>query len=73
MRVTSADQVRIDERTDVREVICSDVDADCLAALEEGLANGTVIIEPGLQGWGHNVTLRDLKTDTAYHATIAED
>lgn len=73
MRVLAADQIRIDERTDVREVIFPDCDDDCLEALEKGIADGTITVERGLLGWGErNATLRDTELGAAYHALIEE-
>jgi hypothetical protein len=70
MRVTRADQVRIDERTDVREVIDAEVDAECLEELTWRVEHGQAHLDPGLMGWWpytHTLTLAD---GTTYHATV---
>ena len=60
MTITGADAIRLDERTDVREIVVRDCPTEDCEELTRQLEAGEAELLPGeLRGWGRERTLRD--------------
>ncbi len=74
MRIIEADMVKLDERADVRQVVCECSDVD-VAELNRLLQSGEAVLLDGpLMGWGdRDVTVRHTAEDGSrgyYHAKL---
>ena len=73
IRVTGADRVQIDERTDVRQVVDTDLPEDCLDELTQQLADDVAVLKSSpLMGWGRQRTLYDADGH-CYHVDLEID